>query len=104
MLSTLKQRAALLSRTLTPDGGGGFSESWQTVADIWIDIRPLGATERFGPDAIDSRVRHRIVLRSRPDIVAGMRIAAAERLFAVRAVLAAQSGAALMTLLVEELP
>ena len=104
MLSALKQRAALLSRTLTPDGGGGFSESWQTVADVWIDIQPLGAHERFGPDAIDSRVRHRIRLRSRSDVFAGMQLATANRRFAIRAVLAADSASPLMTLLVEELP
>jgi SPP1 family predicted phage head-tail adaptor len=104
MLSKLKQRAALLSRTLDPDGGGGFSESWAAIASVWIDIRPLGARERFGPDALESRARHRIVLRARSDVAPGMRVATATRSFAICAVLAADAASPLMTLLAEELP
>jgi SPP1 family predicted phage head-tail adaptor len=104
MLSKLKQRAALLSRTLTPDGGGGFTESWQAIANIWIAIEPLGANARFGPDALEARVRHRIHLRARHDVVTGMRLTTATRSFAIRAVLAADAASPLMALLAEELP
>jgi SPP1 family predicted phage head-tail adaptor len=104
MLSRLKQRASLLSKTLVSDGGGGFSESWQTLADVWIEITPLGAKEKFSADALQARVRHRIVLRARDDIVPGLRLATPDRVFAVRAVLARDKGAPLLTLLCEELP
>ena len=104
MLSSLKQRATLQTKTLTPDGGGGFSESWQTIGNAWVEIVPLGANEKFGPDALDTRIRHRITLRARSDIVSGMRLATASRSFAIRAVLARETSNPLLTLLCEELP
>ncbi len=103
MLSSLKQRAALQSRTLVPDGGGGFSESWQTVGTAWVEIVPLGANEKFGPDTLETRIRHRITLRARSDIVAGMRLATASRSFAIRAVERRAASDPLLTLLCEEL-
>jgi SPP1 family predicted phage head-tail adaptor len=104
MLSILRQRATLLSQTLAPDGGGGFSESWQAVAAVWIKIAPLGVTEIAAADARQARVRHRIVLRARADLAAGMRLATLDRSFAIRAVLAGDAGNPLVTLLCEELP
>jgi len=104
MLSKLKQRAALLSKTLAPDGGGGFSETWATIGSVWIEIVPLSANERFSADALQTRIRHRLRLRARSDVVTGMRLATADRTFAIRAVLAADAASPLMTLLVEELP
>ncbi len=104
MLSKLKQRATLQSRTLTPDGGGGFIETWQTTGQAWVEIVPLGATERFGPDALETRIRHRLTLRARDDVVAGMRLATATRTFAIRAVLAREAANPVLTLLCEELP
>jgi len=104
MLSSLKQRAALQSRTLVPDGGGGFAESWQTIGTAWVEIVPCGANEKFGPDALEIRVRHRITLRARSDVVAGMRLTTASRSFAIRAVERREDANPLMTLLCEELP
>ena len=104
MLAHLKQRATLLSRTLTPDGGGGFSESWQAVGHAWVRITPLGIAEKFGPDARQTRIRHRIVLRVRDDLVAGMRLTAEGRTFDIRAVLDRDATGAFVTLMCEELP
>jgi SPP1 family predicted phage head-tail adaptor len=103
MLAKLNQRAALLSRTLTPDGGGGFTEAWQTIGHAWVEITPLGATEKFGPDAMDSRIRHRITLRARDDVFSGMRLTTTHRSFAIRAVLR-EPAVPFITLLCEELP
>jgi len=104
MLSSLKQRAALQSRTLVPDGGGGFTENWQTIAAAWVEIVPLGANEKFGPDLLETRIRHRITLRARSDVVAGMRLATASRSFTIRVVLEREASNPLLTLLCEELP
>ena len=35
MLADLNQRATLFARTLTPDNGGGFAESWDAFAVVW---------------------------------------------------------------------
>jgi SPP1 family predicted phage head-tail adaptor len=104
MFAHLKQRATLLSRVLTPDGGGGFSESWQTVGQAWVRVTPLGSDEKFGPDACETRIRHRLVTRARDDIVDGMRLAVGERTFAVHAVLGRDAADAYLTVMCEELP
>ncbi len=103
MLSTLDQRASLLARTLTPDGGGGFSESWDVFAVVWIALQPLGATDSVGAARLESRVRHRIVLRRRTDLAAGQRIQVGARVFRVHAVLDDGARAAYVSLLCEEL-
>ncbi|GAA0566694.1 phage head closure protein [Rhizomicrobium electricum] len=104
MLAHLKQRATLLSRVVAPDGGGGFSESWQSVGQAWVRITPLGTSEKFGADALQTRIRHRLVTRARDDIVDGMRLAVGERSFAVHAVLGHDATDAYLTLMCEELP
>lgn len=104
MLSTLTQRASLLARTLTPDGGGGFAESWDAFASVWIALEPRDATDIPGADHLESRVRHRITLRRRSDLAAGQRVSVGPRTFRVHAVLDAGPRAAGVTLLCEELP
>ncbi|MEI9932789.1 MAG: phage head closure protein [Rhizomicrobium sp.] len=104
MIGSLNQRAMLLANTLTPDGGGGFSDDWEAFATVWIAVEPLGGTDTFGPDRLEARVRHRLTLRRRSDIAAGQRAQIGARLFRIHAVLDAGPQSAMMTLLCEELP
>ncbi len=104
MLSTLDQRAALQAKTLTPDGGGGFSESWETFAVVWVKVAPASAADSFGPDALESRARHKVTLRRRTDVAAGQRLAVGSRTFKVHGILDEGPRAPFITLLCEELP
>ena len=103
MLSTLTQRATLLARTLVPDGGGGFSESWDGFALVWIALEPRDATDTVTADRLESRVRHRITLRRRTDLAAGQRVQVGTRLFRVHAVIDEGPRAQAVTLACEEL-
>jgi SPP1 family predicted phage head-tail adaptor len=103
-LSILNQRAALQANTLAPDGGGGYIAGWQTFSHAWVKVTALGASERFAADARESRIRHRIELRSRDDVVAGQRLVTGGRTFHIHAVLERSDSERLMTLLCEELP
>jgi SPP1 family predicted phage head-tail adaptor len=103
MLSTLNQRAALEGQTLAPDGGGGYSESWQTIAFVWAAIEPTSGADVFGPDASESRVRMRIVIRRRSDVFAGMRLTANGRVFHIHAVLDDGPRSQFFTLLTEQI-
>ena len=104
MIGELNQRAALQARVLTPDGGGGFSESWQSFASVWIAVAPIGGNDAPGAEALQSRVRHRIVLRRRTDLAAGQRVVVGARRFKVQGVLDEGPHASTTTLLCEELP
>ena len=104
MIGELNQRAALQARVLTPDGGGGFSESWQSFASVWVAVASIGGNDTVVAEALQSRVRHRIVLRRRTDLAAGQRVVVGARRFKVQGVLDEGRQASTMTLLCEELP
>ena len=104
MIGGLDQRASLQAKVLTPDGGGGYAESWQTFATAWVKVSPIGASDTFGPDALEARVRHRLALRRRNDLAAGQRVLVGARSFKVHALLDEGARAETVTLLCEELP
>jgi SPP1 family predicted phage head-tail adaptor len=103
MLSSLNRRVTLESQTLTPDGGGGFSGSWNTVATVWAAIEPLSGEDVFGPDASEARVKYRITIRRRVDVFAGMRVNDGARLYGIKAVLDDGPLAQFLTLMTEEI-
>ena len=104
MIGELNQRASLQAKVLTADGGGGYAESWQTFASVWVSVSPIGANDAFGPDALESRVRHRLTLRRRSDLAAGQRVLVGARTFRIHALLDEGQRASTTTLLCEELP
>jgi SPP1 family predicted phage head-tail adaptor len=104
MISNLNQRAGLLAPILTPDGGGGYGESWTTIATIWCNVQPQSGEDVFGPDAVEQRVRHRVTIRRLAGVAAGQRLAIGSRTLRIHDVLDEGPQASLMTLLCEELP
>jgi SPP1 family predicted phage head-tail adaptor len=104
MISNLNQRASILAPTLTPDGGGGFSESWNAIATVWCQLEPQSGDDVFGPDAVEQRLRHRVMIRRLATVAAGQRLAIGSRTLRIHAVLDDGPQAPLMTLLCEELP
>ena len=103
MLSQLNQRASLQAQALAPDGGGGYSATWDTFATVWTAIEPISGADVFGPDTNESRVRYRLTLRRRTDVAAGMRVRVGQSAFVIRAVLDDGPLSQFMTLLTEEI-
>jgi len=102
VIGELNQRAVLLADTLAPDGGGGFSDTWEAFATVWLKVEPLGGSDAPGAGRLESRVRHRLTLRRRPDLAAGQRAQVGTRLFRIHTVI--DDASAFMVLLAEELP
>ncbi|MBS0273736.1 MAG: phage head closure protein [Proteobacteria bacterium] len=102
MIGELNQRARVLACTMIPDGGGGYSESWNTVATLWTRIAPQSGGDVYGPDAVESRVRHKLIIRRNAAIATGQRAAIGTRNFRIHAVL--DGGGNYLTLECEELP
>ena len=103
MLSKLNQRVTLEAQTLTPDGAGGYGASWDTIALVWAAIEPVSGADVFGPDASESRVRTRITIRRRTDVLAGMRVNANGRVFQIKAVLDKGPRVQFLTLVTEQI-
>jgi SPP1 family predicted phage head-tail adaptor len=78
---TLRSELALQACTIVPDGLGGHTESWVETATVFARIEPVSATSAFGPDQTMETVTHRITIRSRNGVAAGMRFAKQDRIF-----------------------
>lgn len=104
MFSSLNQRATLQVHTLLPDGGGGYTDAWQSFAAVWVKITALPPSERFAADRLEPKARHRITLRRRNDLAVGQRIVVGPRRFQVHGLEDDGPRAAFITLICEELP
>lgn len=104
MIGKFDSRATLLRKLRSDDDGGGYAESWTAFAVVWAALEAAGGDDAFGPDAVEARVRYRIVLRRRSDVAAGQRVAIGTRTFDI--VLVTDEGPRIptITLLCEEVP
>jgi len=83
----LRARITIEQEVPIAQGGGSYAPNWQTVASLWAQIEPVaGRVVRQG-ERLESRVTHRITVRYRSDIAAGMRVVWGSQLFAIQAVI-----------------
>lgn len=68
------------------DGQGGAVRSYSALGALWARIEPITAVGTERVDAELSRLTHRIWVRFRSDLSAGMRLRKAGRIFAIKAV------------------
>ncbi|HEY1630632.1 MAG TPA: phage head closure protein [Rhizomicrobium sp.] len=87
MLGLLNQRAQVLARAAVADGAGGIGEDWTIVATIWLRIDAQTGGDVYGPDAEESRIRHKLAARRNAELRAGRRLAVSSRTFRIHAVL-----------------
>jgi len=66
-----------------PDGLGGHTETWETVATVFAQVEPLRAGMRFGADQTLETVTHRITMRFRETVRSGMRLRRDARYFGI---------------------
>lgn len=102
MIGELNQRARILSRATTPDGAGGYTETWNTAATVWAKLESLSGDEAFVAQAIRTRARYRITVRRNPAIEPARRVVLGTRTFRILDVL--DDASPVLTLLCEELP
>ena len=100
----LRRRAHLEAPTDTPDGSGGASPGWLSVAEHWIALLPVSGKEAYEGGRETPTITHRILLRCprtlrpRPD----QRFVVGPRVFAIRAVFDRDGRGRFLTCLVEE--
>jgi SPP1 family predicted phage head-tail adaptor len=74
-------RLALEAPVDTPDGQGGSTKSFVETASAWALIEPVGDAVEEQASAEIFRRTHRIWLRFRTDVAAGMRLRKGARIF-----------------------
>ena len=101
---TLRKKIALQSATRTPDGGGGFTESWATISggDIWASIEPASSREVYAAGQLQHRITHALTLRYLSGVTTAMRVLFGTRTFNVRSVLNVEERGRELRLLCEE--
>jgi len=110
-VSRLRHRLTLQQEVQTPDGAGGYTRSWQDVAELWGEIIPLTGSgssakgsgkELLFAGQIQTEISHRILLRYRPGVSAAMRLVYENRLFNIRMVANVNEKRDTLELLVQE--
>jgi SPP1 family predicted phage head-tail adaptor len=85
-IGAARHRAALQSKVLTPDGGGGFGESWETYATVWASLEIGRGVQSLQAGRLESRGAHRLVIRRRSDVSVNHRVLLGARILAIRAI------------------
>lgn len=84
MIGQMRQRVTIQSVTQTPNGSGGFFESWGTFTTVWASIEPVTAAQKFGYMQLSHEVTHKIIVRFFSGLTSAMRILYGTRIFAVQ--------------------
>ncbi len=82
--SRLRHRLTLQQETRTTDQAGGYTRGWQNVADLWAEITPLSGKEKLFAGQLQSEITHKIIVRYRSGVTAGMRFIYESRAFNIR--------------------
>ena len=90
-LPNLNRALVLEGVQRSPDGAGGFTESWTALGTLWAEVKPGSGSDTLGEERMLSAVPYRVTVRGaaagasqRP--VAGQRFRDGDRLLWVQAV------------------
>ena len=74
MLGKMRYEVQLQKPTNTRDTGGGLTEAWTTLANLWADIRPKTGAETYRQGQVQERTVYEFIIRHRKDIGTNYRI------------------------------
>jgi len=86
-IGKMRERVTIEQETATPDGYGGYANTWATVATVWAKVEPLSGREQIEADKLQGVVNTRVTIRYRSDVVPGMRLVWGSRNYNIRAVI-----------------
>ena len=101
-IGSLKRRLVLEAPVSTPDGLGGATIAYETVASVWASIEWMRGGEEWVRGRPEQRTTHRITLRWRAGVDAGQRLRHGETIYDLRAVHDPDGGRHRLVCLVEE--
>jgi SPP1 family predicted phage head-tail adaptor len=83
-IGAMRQRLALDAAIESSDESGALQTVWKPVSDVWGQIAPIYASERFVAERQEEVVTHRILIRWRAGVESGMRFRLGARTFLIR--------------------
>ncbi|MDK2986534.1 MAG: hypothetical protein PWQ96_2178 [Clostridia bacterium] len=86
-IGELRDKVTIQEYIQTPDGYGGFSETWQDKYTVWANIKPLRGREYFEMQKIQSEITHKITIRYRSDINTSNRIRYKDQILNIKSVI-----------------
>lgn len=70
----LRHRVVIEAPVIAPDGAGGGTLAWETLAAVWALVEPVAGTERVVAGHLAGVVTHVVTMRFRADVTGGMRV------------------------------
>lgn len=86
-IGAMRHRVVLEAVNRAPDGGGGATQSWLPVAELWAAIAPSSGDERLAAEQHAGRITHVIHIRYRAGVIPAMRFRQGARRFDILAVI-----------------
>lgn len=68
-IGELTERVELRRVTKTADGGGGYTRTWATYAEVWARVVPLGGREAVEAGRVEGSTNYIITVRNRDDVL-----------------------------------
>lgn len=102
-VGALRRRLLLEAAMATPDGLGGTTQVYETVAAVWAQLEWIAGGERWRRGRPEQVATHRVTLRWRAGVDAGQRLRDGDRLFDIRAVADPDGGRRRLVCLVQEI-
>ena len=101
-IGRLRRRLVLEAPVASPDGLGGATQSFETVAALWGQVEWISGTEAWRQGRPEQSRNYRITMRWRSDVDAGRRLRDGDRLFDIRSTADPDGARRRLVCLVEE--
>lgn len=85
--SKFNHRLQLQQVTQTPDGAGGYTESWALVSSLWASIDPIRGREKMQGMQLETPITHKIFCRYNSAVTTKKRFLLGSRVFNIVEVL-----------------
>jgi SPP1 family predicted phage head-tail adaptor len=79
----LRHRLTLEEPVESPDGTGGVTRTYQTLATLWAKVEPVSSREQIVASAPGATITHRIVIRRRDDVTTRHRLRLGMRVYRI---------------------
>jgi SPP1 family predicted phage head-tail adaptor len=83
----LRHRIIIQSLQKVDDGGGGYTEDWVNIGNVWASVQPLQGRELFQAQQVQAELSHKVRIRYREGIVPSMRVVFNNRIMEIQSVI-----------------